>query len=526
MVRVPSVSTDEVHTERATQQQLSVAAQVFVTSTLDERNEGNQESSDTTTWPDMIQWSQLLRTNEFSSNWQDEMQPAVSGKRTEHLIVPPSTTRAAQRGVQPTEESSFPMLRLPPDYIWSGEKEGYQRHVHYGPYDGFDGREIFDDSTKTSKLGEGGFGSVRRVLCKGRLLARKELRPQQGGDYDIHREAKILEHLVHRHIVELAGTYTQDGTLYILLYPVAECNLAQKLQTWGPKSSHNLDLLPAFGCLASALAFIHSKDIAIKHKDIKPANILFYNGVVLLADWGLSNCFKDEETSRSKGWTHCTAPYAAPEVIRRGERGTAQDIFSLGLVYAEMLAALYQIMIFDQTAIGEPRIKAFPGVDMVSWLGNVLARGPIPANDLELVHFQAFSLFMYTPDRWWDTESRCTHFNGARLTELFMTMLAKSPADRPSAHQVLQFLKAPASIWKPCGGCLADEARGKISPNARLPLAIPEPTPTLESARARFSTAVCPSGSTIQSPLHDYTNQAARTFNPRGSRSVLGKSDV
>lgn len=536
MTQVPSVSTDGVHIERATQQELSVAALSIVTSTMDEHGKVSQECLDNTTQPDINNWARLLRENEFSSNWQDEMQPAVSGKETRHLNVPPSTTRAAQRGVEeagtlwsqpPTKESIFPMLRLPPDYIWSGEKEGYHRHVHYGPYEGFDGREIIGDNSKTSKLGDGGFGSVRRVLCKGRLLARKELRPQQGGGYDIHREAKILEHLVHRHIVELAGTYTQDGTLYILLYPVAECNLAQKLQTRGSESSRNrsnLDLLPAFGCLASALAFIHSKDIAIKHKDIKPANILFYNGVVLLADWGLSNCFKDEENSRSKGWTHCTAPYAAPEVIRREERGTAQDIFSLGLVYAEMLAAFCQIMIFDQTAMGESRIKAFRGVDMNPRLRNVLARGPILGTYIKLDHLQDIRLRGQAA-AWWDAKSGWTIFNEHSLTELLMTMLAKSPADRPSAHQVLQFLKAPASIWNPCDGCLADEARRKTSPKARLPLAIPEPTPTLEAIRARSSTAAYPWGSIIQSYLHPYSDQVARTFNPRGSRPGLEEND-
>lgn len=329
-------------------------------------------------------------------NWGNEMKRTASVEQGDNFTIMPSTT-GATRGEADSinsgwmntdaEDGEIPMLRLPHDYIWSGKKEGYQRHVHYGPYEGFKGREIIDEKMKTSKLGDGGFGSVRRVLCKGRLLARKELRPQQGDDYDIEREVKILENLVHRHIVELAGTYTQDGTLYLLLYPVAECNLAQRLQTCGSSDPYfPKDLLPAFGCLASALDFIHSKDIAIKHKDIKPANILFYNGLVLLADWGLSNCFKDEETSRSKGWTHCTAPYAAPEVIKREERGTAQDIFSLGLVYMEMLAAIGQVLIWDQQYIGQSRVGAHHGLTMTPGHYIFLAEGPTPANIMQRRH--------------------------------------------------------------------------------------------------------------------------------------------
>lgn len=313
------------------------------------------------------------------------------------------------------------------------------------------------------------------------------MRPQQEEDYDINREVKILENLVHRHIVELAGTYTQDGTLYILLYPVAECNLAQRLQTFQPEEwQRNKDLSAAFGCLASALAFVHSKEIAIKHKDIKPSNILFYNGTVLLADWGLSNCFKDKENSRSNGRTYCTASYAAPEVVRWQERGTAQDVFSLGLVYAEMMAALCQVTIFDQKAIGESRWRAFPGVDTDPRPYNVLAQGPIRDNNRQLDffaghgHCKELGLFKeYRQYRY--AESRRTFFLESSLTELFTTMLAKSPADRPSAHQILQFLKAPASIGKPCGGCLADDARGETPVKATPPLASSEPTPNAGS---------------------------------------------
>ena len=415
-------------------------------------------------------YSLLRKAGDFPSNWRDEMQPAVSAEGPKDLTILPSSA-GAMRGefddvnsgylrtqpeeAQHSEEGDIPMLRLPHDYIWSGKKEGFQKHVQYAPYVLFDGQKIIDEKTKTSKLGDGGFGSVNRVLCKGRLLAQKEMRPQQGGGYDIQREVKILENLVHRHIVELAGTYTQDGTLYILLYPVAEYNLAQLLQTWPSRERWYQGLLSTFGCLASALAFIHSKDVAIKHKDIKPANILFYNGTVLLADWGLSNCFKDEENSRSKGWTHCTAPYAAPEVVKREERGTAQDVFSLGLVYMEMLAAFYQVFIWDQKFIGQSRISAHQGLDMTPDHHTFLAQGPIAANIVQLADLKRSIPFQQ--GLWIGP----THFTDADFPRLFQTMLATSPADRPSAHQVLQFMHATASVWKPCEGCLADAAGRK-----------------------------------------------------------------
>lgn len=417
----------------------------------------------------------ILRGNDFPSNWQDEMHHhGSSAYRSNDLGVGPSKAAALEsraghagsRGTDWQTKTSFvPMLRLPPEYVWSGKREGYQKHFDYEPYDTFGGREIIDEKTKTSKLGDGGFGNVRRVLCKGRLLARKEMLPQQGGDYDIRREATILENLVHRHIVELAGTYTQDGTLYILLYPVAECNLSQMLQT--PKAKQSIswerNLMTAFGCLAGALAFIHSKDVAIKHKDIKPANILFYGDMVLLADWGLSNCFKSEETSRSRGWTYCTPAYAAPEVRARDERGTAQDIFSLGLVYEEMLAALCGVLIWEQQCIGESRISVHNGIEMMPKHKTFLAKGAVPQNIPTMEN--VMSLVRYP--------ARCNALNetkeheralwlGTRSPTLFETMLAESPADRPTAHQVWQFMKAPESFGSPCDGCCDDEARWRV----------------------------------------------------------------
>ncbi|MCJ1362031.1 hypothetical protein MMC16_001133 [Acarospora aff. strigata] len=400
----------------------------------------------------------LLRENSFSSNWRDEIPYHTgSANNLNSLHVFPSRTSAYKTKVgdahsedsQPEngEEGCVPILRLPQDYIWSGESEGYQKHVDYKPYKGFSGKEIIDEISKTSKLGKGGFGQVRRVLCNGRLLARKEMLPQQGEDYDLRREATILENLVHRHIVELAGTYTQDGTLYILIYPVAECNLTQMLQMERTASwEHNLRA--AFGCLAGALAFIHSKDIAIKHKDIKPANILFCGGIVLLADWGLSNSFKDKADSRSSGWTHHSPAYAAPEVRvshnPKIERGRPQDVFSLGLVFMEMFAALRRIVIWDQRSIGEPRVSAHHGHEMLPQHYAFLAEGPVPIPEfVEGIQTMSRGIGTWKP------------------TMLFETMLAKSPVDRPSAHTVLQFMRVARSLGIPCEGCLSDEVMNR-----------------------------------------------------------------
>jgi serine/threonine protein kinase len=95
-----------------------------------------------------------------------------------------------------------------------------------------------------------------------------------------------------------------------------------------------------FGCLANSIAFLHSNQVAIKHKDIKPSNILMFQGIPILTDFGISSSFKNQEHSTSSGFTLRSMPYAAPEVIRQEKRNTSQDIFSLGLVFLDVFWAL------------------------------------------------------------------------------------------------------------------------------------------------------------------------------------------
>ena len=93
-----------------------------------------------------------------------------------------------------------------------------------------------------------------------------------------------------------------------------------------------------FGCLATAVRYLHLNQI--RHRDIKPGNILVHNRQVLLVDFGLAWDWKDAKSSTTSTYCACTRPYAAPEVIRSMKRDTSSDIWSLGCVYFEMATVL------------------------------------------------------------------------------------------------------------------------------------------------------------------------------------------
>jgi serine/threonine protein kinase len=78
----------------------------------------------------------------------------------------------------------------------------------------------------------------------------------------------------------------------------------------------------------------------VRHKDIKPHNILVDRGNVLFADFGLSLDFTDASGSTTTGMTAKTPRYCAPEVAEYEPRNTGSDIWSLGVVFIEMASAL------------------------------------------------------------------------------------------------------------------------------------------------------------------------------------------
>ena len=227
------------------------------------------------------------------------------------------------------------------------------------------------------ELGHGRNGTVVEATCLGVVIAVKKIRRHRKMVAQDINEINVLRRLSHKHIVKLIGTYGQRNLLGILLSPVARCDLAilldylnahggplrgfqstarREMENPERLAELNLDhkelesiiggvgfgearrIWASFGCLIGATEYLHLEKV--RHKDIKPSNILFSEHGVWVTDFGASKDFSTDLTSSSESVERGTLRYSAPEVIAYQESGRSADIFSLGCVFLECLAVL------------------------------------------------------------------------------------------------------------------------------------------------------------------------------------------
>ena len=221
---------------------------------------------------------------------------------------------------------------------------------------------------ETRWLGRGMNGDVMETTCKGITLAWKRKLYRYKYEHEALKEIEILKKLRHHHIVTLVGTYTHQRLLGILIWPVAQCDLSTVLD-YLDVYGRNRDLAQedaflddirrlelgveelrhivgdqdqriwsSFGCLTGAISYLH--DNSIRHKDIKPSNILLSRDGIWLTDFGNARDFSAELASTTEGGGRGTLKYCAPEVASYGKNSRSADIFSLGCVFLEIMVVL------------------------------------------------------------------------------------------------------------------------------------------------------------------------------------------
>ncbi|MDX1996442.1 MAG: serine/threonine-protein kinase [Thermoanaerobaculia bacterium] len=216
------------------------------------------------------------------------------------------------------------------------------------------------------RLGAGGMGAVYLAARADgefrRRVALKLLKPGMDSE-EIQRrfrfERQILAALDHPNIARLLdGGTTAEGRPYFVL----EAVFGEPLDQWG--RAHLLpERLRLFATICRTVQFAHQN--LVVHRDLKPSNILVTaDGAPKLVDFGIAKLLNPELggptlVATAPVQAPHTPDYASPEQLRGERVTTATDIYSLGLLLAELVT-------------GERPRREAPGGPA----------GPLPAGDL------------------------------------------------------------------------------------------------------------------------------------------------
>jgi len=257
------------------------------------------------------------------------------------------------------------------------------------------------------KIGEGGMGTIYKannLHDKTQTVAIKVLKDElfktETNRKRFKQEAAIIDQLDHPNIVKIFERGQSRQNMYIAMEFLEGRTLGDKIRETGKISLPTA--LSIMLQVTDALSRIHQKTII--HRDLKPDNIMLINqdgnpDFVKLLDFGLARTESQTRLTQT-GMVIGTLNYMAPEQIAGSEFSFASDIYSLGVIF-------YEIVTGELPFIGESTIDI---------MKQILDKTPI-----EPIKFQPAI--------------------GDHLNRLVMAMLNKDNSERPEMQTVLTYLE-------------------------------------------------------------------------------------
>ncbi|EPS61916.1 hypothetical protein M569_12876 [Genlisea aurea] len=197
--------------------------------------------------------------------------------------------------------------------------------------------------SQSRKIGEGGYGPVYKCYLDHTAAAVKVLRPDAThGRSQFQQEVEILSCIRHPHMVLLLGACPEYGCLVYeyMSHGSLEDRLFRRGKTPPLPWQHRFRIAAE---IARGLLFLHqTKPEPLVHRDLKPANILLdRNYVSKISDVGLARLVppsvSDTVTQYRMTSTAGTFCYIDPEYQQTGMLGVKSDIYSLGIIFLQIL---------------------------------------------------------------------------------------------------------------------------------------------------------------------------------------------
>ncbi len=188
-------------------------------------------------------------------------------------------------------------------------------------------------------IGKGGMGEVyeaRDVSLK-RRVALKVINPEFIRDPEIitrfEIEGQTLAKGHHRNLVMIYSFGIDKGLHFLAMEYVEGESIADYLKTsrFSPQ-----DAIPMFLEALDGVQYLHR--CGVVHRDLKPGNIILSTeGTIKIVDFGIAKDFDSTSDLTRAGSFIGSVHYAAPEIAAGRECSRASDVFSLGVIFYEML---------------------------------------------------------------------------------------------------------------------------------------------------------------------------------------------
>ena len=198
------------------------------------------------------------------------------------------------------------------------------------------------------RLGKGGMGEVYSAedTKLKRTVALKRLAPSLRADslyrHRFLEEAERASRFGDAHVAAVYDVLEEQGEIFLILEYVQGQNLRQRLRE--PLSLDEFFTI-AIQC-AEALVSAHRHGIV--HCDIKPENIMLSSeGQVKILDFGVAKHLprSDQSSTVDRSGTFAGTPaYMSPEVLLEQAPDGRADIFSLGVVFYEVLTGQHPFL--------------------------------------------------------------------------------------------------------------------------------------------------------------------------------------
>ncbi len=197
------------------------------------------------------------------------------------------------------------------------------------------------------QLGEGGMGAVylayqesldREVALK---VLTERLCKNETFIARFKREARSAASIIHPNVIQIYSIGEENGIHYFAMEYVRGKDLADLMaegRRFGVEETIDIVMQVAEACDCAAEA-------GIIHRDIKPANIMLTDrGMVKVTDFGLAKTTSSDLNVTDAGTIVGTANYMSPEQGQGKPLDIRTDIYSLGIVFFELLAGRVPFM--------------------------------------------------------------------------------------------------------------------------------------------------------------------------------------